>query len=47
MRQALRLYQLVDARLASGDTLFAENKMKKRRAEVIFVKLGEPKNEET
>jgi predicted transcriptional regulator len=36
IRQALRLYQLVDARLASGGKLFFEDS-KKGKAEIIAV----------
>jgi hypothetical protein len=37
MRQALRLYQLVDQRLADGDKLFLENRKKKKSAEVVVL----------
>lgn len=37
MRQALRLYQLVDQRLADGDKLFLENPKKKKSAEVVVL----------
>lgn len=36
IRQALRLYQLVDARLASGGKLFFED-LKKGKAELIAI----------
>ena len=37
MRQALRMYQLVDARLERGDKLFFENKDTKEKAEVMML----------
>jgi len=37
LRQALRLYQLVDTRLAKGDTLSFEDKDKKNKAEVMVL----------
>ncbi len=37
MRQALRMYQLVDARLERGDKLFFESKDTKEKAEVMML----------
>jgi hypothetical protein len=37
LRQALRLYQLVDNRLAQGDTLFLEDKEKKNKSELMVL----------
>ena len=37
LRQALRLYQLVDTRLAQGDTLFFEDKKKKNKSELMVL----------
>ncbi len=37
MRQALKLYQLVDARLSRGESLFFENKSKKNKAELMVL----------
>jgi hypothetical protein len=37
LRQALRLYQLVDTRLALGDTLFFEDKEKKSKSELMVL----------
>jgi hypothetical protein len=37
LRQALRLYQLVDARLNRGDRLFLENELTKERAEIMVL----------
>jgi len=37
LRQALRLYQLVDARLNRGDRLFLENEATKERAEIMVL----------
>ena len=37
MRQALRLYQLIDARIASGEKLFFENDSKKEKSELMLV----------
>jgi hypothetical protein len=37
LRQALRLYQLVDRRLAQGDTLFFEDKEKKNKSELMVL----------
>ena len=37
LRQALRLYQLVDARLAQGGKLFFEDPEKKEKAELMVL----------
>jgi len=37
MRQALRLYQMVDLRIADGEKLFFEDKKKKKKAEVVVL----------
>ena len=37
MRQALRLYQLVEARRDSGDKVVFENVLKKEKAELLVV----------
>ena len=37
LRQALRLYQLVDARLAQGGKLFFEDGEKKEKAELMVL----------
>lgn len=37
LRQALRLYQLVEGRLEKGDKLFFEDEEKKQRAEVMML----------
>lgn len=37
LRQALRLYQLLDARLASGAKLFVEDEAKKEKAELMVL----------
>lgn len=37
IRQALKLYQLVDVRLAQGDSLFFEDKEKKNKAELMVL----------
>jgi hypothetical protein len=37
MRQALRLYQMVDQRLAAGEKLFLEDEKKKKKAEVMVL----------
>jgi hypothetical protein len=37
LRQALRLYQMVEGRLESGEKLFFEGKDKKERAEVMML----------
>jgi hypothetical protein len=37
LRQALRLYQLVDNRLAQGDTLYFEDKEKKSKSELMVL----------
>lgn len=37
LRQALRLYQLVDARLSSGGKLYFEDEEKKEKAELMVL----------
>jgi hypothetical protein len=37
LRQALRLYQMVDVRLERGEKLFFEDEVKKVRAEVMVL----------
>ena len=37
IRQALRLYQLVDLRLAQGEKLFFEDEIQKKKAEVMVL----------
>lgn len=37
IRQALRLYQLVDSRLSQGEKLFFEDEVNKKKAEVMVV----------
>jgi hypothetical protein len=37
LRQALRLYQLVDARLSSGGRLYFEDEQKKEKAELMVL----------
>jgi hypothetical protein len=37
LRQALRLYQLVESRLENGDKLYFEDKEKKEKAEVMML----------
>lgn len=37
MRQALRLYQMVDRRVANGEKLFFEDDKKKSKAEVMVL----------
>ncbi|MFC1759422.1 ribbon-helix-helix protein, CopG family [Planctomycetota bacterium] len=37
LRQALRLYQMVDSRLERGDKLFFEDEDKKEKAEVMVL----------
>lgn len=37
IRQALRLYQLVDHRLASGEKLFFEDEAKSQKAELMMI----------
>lgn len=37
LRQALRLYQAIDARLERGEKLFIENEEKKEKAEVMVI----------
>lgn len=37
LRQALRLYQLIDVRLSRGEKLFFEDEQKKEKAELMVV----------
>jgi hypothetical protein len=37
LRQALRLYQLVDARLSAGEKLYFEDEQASRKAEVMML----------
>jgi len=37
LRQALRFYQMVDARLERGDKLFLENEVTKEKAELMML----------
>lgn len=37
LRQALRMYQVVDARLGKGDKLFFEDEQTKEKAEVMML----------
>lgn len=37
MRQALRLYQLLEARVEKGDKLYVENEVTKDKAEIMMV----------
>lgn len=37
IRQALRLYQLIDARLAAGEKLYLEDEAEKKKAEVMVL----------
>jgi predicted transcriptional regulator len=37
MRQALRLYQLIDARLSQGERVFVENALTKEKAELALL----------
>ncbi|TWU00392.1 Ribbon-helix-helix protein, copG family [Botrimarina colliarenosi] len=37
MRQALRLYQMVDVRVAEGEKLFFEDEAKKKKSEVMVL----------
>lgn len=37
IRQALRLYQLVDARIARGEKILFEDEKKKAKAELVFL----------
>ena len=37
VRQALRLYQMIDARLANGEKLFFEDEAAQRRSEVLVL----------
>jgi hypothetical protein len=37
IRQALRLFQLVDARLARGEKILFEDEKKKAKAELVFL----------
>ena len=44
LRQALRLYQLVDARLSSGGKLYFENERKKEKAELMGAVVADSAN---
>ena len=37
LRQALRMYQVIEARLESGDKLFLENEQTKEKAEILML----------
>jgi predicted transcriptional regulator len=37
LRQALRLYQLIDVRLSRGETLYFENDLTKAKAEFVVL----------
>ena len=37
LRQALRMYQVIEARLENGDKLFFEDKKTKEKAEVVML----------
>lgn len=37
MRQALRLYQLLEARVEKGDKLYVENEVTKDKAEIMMI----------
>ncbi len=37
IRQAFRLYQMIDARLAAGEKLFIEDETAKRKAELMVL----------
>ncbi len=37
IRQALRLYQLLDARMAAGEKLFFEDELAKKKAELMLL----------
>lgn len=37
LRQALRLYQLIDNRIAQGETLYFEDKEKKNKSELMVL----------
>jgi predicted transcriptional regulator len=37
IRQAIRLYQLVETRLAQGEKLFFEDELNKKKAEVMVI----------
>jgi predicted transcriptional regulator len=37
LRQALKLYQMVDVRLSRGEKLFIENSLTKEKAELAFL----------
>ena len=37
VRQALRLYQLVNAKIAAGGKLFIEDEQKKEKAELVVI----------
>ena len=44
LRQAFRLYQLVDARLSSGGKLYFENERKKEKAELMGAVVADSAN---
>lgn len=37
LRQALRLYQLIDIRIAQGEKLFFQDDLKKEKAELLLI----------
>jgi len=37
IRQALRIYQMIDARVAAGEKLFFESRRAKKKAEVVVL----------
>jgi hypothetical protein len=37
IRQALRIYQMIDARMAAGEKLFFEDEKARKKAEVVVV----------
>ena len=37
IRQALRLYQLIDAKLTAGEKLFFEDEIRKKKAELMVL----------
>lgn len=37
LRQALKLYQMIDAKIESGNKLFIENELTKEKAEVMML----------
>lgn len=37
LRQALRLYQMIDQRIGNGDKLFLENELEKKKAELMVL----------